>query len=269
MNQLALAPENVLVTPAFLVENAFQVGDRFNLRVAVNGYMSYEGVFRIAGLYDYFPTVMPGEMAIIGNLDYLSTQAGAEFPHLIWLRLASGSDHDKLLQAVNGKGITAGNPQDALALLAAAQAKMERVGIFGTLSVGFVAATLMAILAFLVHSYAALQERLYQFGVLRALGLRQRQVLGGVALEYTVLTIYGAALGGLIGMATVSQFAPLFRIPDNAGAPPPPLIPLVQQEATIHFALAFAILMVLTQIALMSYALRHRLFDALRVGSRE
>lgn len=266
MNQLALAPENVLVTRDFLAENQFNVGDRFNMRVAVSDDYSYTGTFRIAGIYDYFPTVQPGERTIIGNLEHLFTEAGAEFAHLIWIRLAPNGNGQALLQAVPAKGITAGNPRDTQALIATEQAKMERVGIFGTLTVGFVAATIMAILALLVHSYAAMQERLFQFGVLRAIGLRHRQVIGQVALEYSALTAYGALAGALIGLVTAEIFAPFFRIPDSAGAPPPPLIPLIQEEAALQFAVAFAVLMVLAEVAVLLYALSRRLFDALRIG---
>ena len=266
MNDLALAPENLLVTRAFLEEYQFHVGDQVNLRVTVSDGYSHIGAFRIAGVYDYFPTVRPGEMVLIGNLEHLFTEAGAEFAHHIWLRLAPDVDVEALGQAILREGITAGNPRDIRSLLATEQARMERVGIFGTLTVGFVAATIMAMLALLIHSYASMQERLYQFGVMRAIGLRHRQVVGQVALEYAVLTAFGACVGAVIGLVTAEVFAPFFRIPDAAGAPPPPLIPLIEQEATVQFALAFALLMILAEVIVLLYALSRRLFDALRIG---
>ena len=45
---------------------------------------------------------------------------------------------------------------------------MERVGIFGTLTVGFLASAAMAILGLLLYSYASLRDRVYRFSVLHA-----------------------------------------------------------------------------------------------------
>jgi putative ABC transport system permease protein len=266
MNELALAPEAVLVTRQFLTAHRLAVGDEFTMRVAVSDDYHYVGTFRIAGVYSYFPTVQPDEMTVIGNLEHLFTQAGSEFSHQIWLRMADGAEGKALFQAIPTIGIEASLQRDAHAVLAAEQAKMERVGIFGTLSVGFLAAAVMAMLALLVHSYASLQERLYQFGVMRAIGLMHRQVIGQVTLEYAVLTAYGALIGAATGLITAELFAPFFRIPEAAGAPPPPLIPLIQQEATLQFALTFAGVMILVELGVLIRALSTRLFDALRMG---
>ena len=143
---------------------------------------------------------------------------------------------------------------------------MERVGIFGTLSVGFLAATVMAMLALLVHNYASLQERLYQFGVMRAIGLWRGQVIVQVVLEYGMLTIYGAVIGSLIGLYTAEFFAPFFRIPEGAGAPLPPLLPIIAEDATMTLGLLFAGLMILSELLVMTRALTMRIFTTLRMG---
>jgi ABC-type antimicrobial peptide transport system permease subunit len=182
------------------------------------------------------------------------------------LRLQPGADARALVEAVKAKGVTPGRLRNTTTVLVEEQGKMERVGIFGTLTVGFLAASIMAVLALLVHSYASLQERLYQFGVLRAIGLAHRQVIGQVVLEYALLTLYGALIGAFTGLLTAEIFAPFFRIPDNAGAPPPPLLPLVEQNASLQFALIFVLSMILVEMIVLVRALSTRLFDALRMG---
>ncbi len=266
MNELAVAPENILVTQKFLNDHQSHLGDKVNIQVKLADAVSYRGTFTIAGLYRYFPTVQPEEMTVIANLDYLFAEAGSDFLHQIWLRMAADADGKVLLEAVRAQGIEPARVRDAKATLAIEQAKFERVGIFGTLSVGFLAASVMAVLALLVHSYASLQERLYQFGVMRAMGLLHRQVVGQVVLEYALLTLYGALIGAMIGLSTAETFAPFFRIPDQAGVPPPPLIPVVQQEASLQLALLFVLGMVLVEMIVLIRALSTRLFDALRMG---
>ena len=81
----------------------------------------------------------------------------------------------------------------------------------------------MAALALLVYSYASLQDRLYHFGVLRAIGLYRRQVLSQVVIEYTLLIVYGVLTGWWVGVLTSQLFTPFFRLTGAAGLPLPPL----------------------------------------------
>lgn len=266
MNRLALAPDNVLVTQALLEALSLRVGDKFRMNVRVADGIFLDSDFTVAGLYRHFPTVENDELVVIGNLEHLYTESGAEFDHSIWLRTAASTTGTDLFAEVRGIGLEPTFPRDARAAITVDQAKMERVGIFGTLSVGFLAATVMAMLALLVHNYASLQERLYQFGILRAIGLWRGQVLVQVILEYSLLTFYGAAVGSLIGLYTAELFTPFFRIPEAAGAPLPPLLPIIAEDATLTLGLIFAGLMILSELLVMLRALTMRLFVTLRMG---
>ena len=266
MNRLALAPENVLVTREFLAALTLRIGDQFNMSVRLADGIAYTGAFRVAGLYQHFPTVQSDEVVVIGNLEHLYTQSGAEFEHYIWLRTQPSTDGKALFRQVQDTGVEPTLPRDARAAIATDQAKMERVGIFGTLSVGFLAATVMAMLALLVHNYASLQERLYQFGVMRAIGLWRGQVLVQVVLEYGMLTLYGALMGSMVGLYTAQLFAPFFRIPEGAGAPLPPLLPIIAEDAITTLGLSFAVLMILSELLVMVRALSMRVFTTLRMG---
>jgi len=266
MNRLALTPEGVLVTQALLEGLHLQIGDRLPIQVRLADGVTINGNFQIAGLYRHFPTVENNEVVVIGNLDHLFTEAGAEFEHQIWMRTTPNFDDEALFQAVRNKGVEPILQRNARALIAANQAQLERVGIFGTLTVGFLAATIMAMLALLIHNYASLQERLYQFGVMRAIGLWRSQVIIQVVLEYTMLTAYGAIMGAMIGLYTSQLFAPFFRIPERSGLPLPPLLPIIAEDATITLGVTFAALMILCELFVMTRALTARVFAALRMG---
>ena len=143
---------------------------------------------------------------------------------------------------------------------------MERVGVFGTLSVGFIAATFMAALGLLTYSYASMNERLYLFSVMRSIGLNRGQVVGQVALEYTVLTAYGAIAGVVAGSTVATMFIPLFRITGDLGTALPPLLPILARDEIFPLAIAFAGVMIVLEIVVISSALYQRLFSALRLG---
>jgi putative ABC transport system permease protein len=218
------------------------------------------------GTYNYFPTVYEDEITIIGNLEYLSSFFGLPMPHRLWLRLQNGAAGEAVLAAVPTTGVETIDTQDAPQMITTARAEMERVGVFGTLSISFLAAAVMAGVGLLTYSYASLRERLYYFGMMRAMGVKRYQVIGQVILEYSLLTSYGATAGVLIGAVATELFVPLFRVTGEAGAPLPPLLPVIAQDQIIPLAVIFAGVMVLLELILISTALYRRLIVALRLG---
>jgi putative ABC transport system permease protein len=266
MNRLALIPEGILVSQKFLQEHTLQIGDRLQINVVTDAGVGVKTAFEIVGTYHYFPTVYEDKVTIIGNLENLFTLTGLTMPHHIWLRAQSGTSGEAILKAVATTGIETINDADARTLIATALAEMERVGVFGTLSISFLAAALMAALGLLTYSYASLQERLFNFAMLRAMGAKRGQIIGQVFLEYALLTGYGAIAGALIGMVVTNLFVPLFRITGDLGKALPPLLPIIAQAEIIPLAVIFAGLMVALELLLIAFALYRRLFTALRMG---
>ena len=124
----------------------------------------------------------------------------------------------------------------------------------------------MAALGLLTYSYASLHERLYLFSVLRAVGLARKEIVSQVALEYVVLTAYGAVAGVLCGSLAARLFVPLFRMSGDTGTPLPPLLPVIDQERILPLVLVFSVVMIGLELLIISTAFYRRLATALRMG---
>lgn len=268
MNRLAASPDSVLVSQAFLAQHLLKVGDGIPLWVTLDVGFRVQSQFTIAGVYSLFPTTEEAENPIIGNMDYLALLAGATFPHDIWLRVEEGTDSKALLKSVERLGVEAPKWEDSRVLIAAEKAKTERVGIFGTLTVGFLAAALMAVLALLVHSYASLQERLFQFGVLRAIGALRRQLMAQLTIEYGLLVLYGTIAGSFIGAYASELFTPFFRSASQSKVMLPPLIPIIAQDEVIRLTVVFGVVIILVELAATAQAMQRRLFEIMRMGNQ-
>lgn len=266
MNRLAMVDDGILIAQDFLVEHQLTIGDQLFIHVITDFGASVNENFTIVGTYEYFPTVYPDQPAVIGNLEYLFSFFGVTMPHRIWVDLAPGAGGDAFFEAVPSLGIDSRDRKDARATIAEEQAKMERVGVFGTLSVGFIAATFMAALGLLTYSYASMNERMYLFSVMRSIGLNRNQVVGQVALEYTILTAYGATAGVIAGSTTATMFVPLFRITGDLGTALPPLLPILAREEIFPMAILFAVVMIVLEMIVITSALFQKLFSALRLG---
>ncbi len=268
MNRLASAPDGVLVSREFLMSNGLQIGDGLSARVRLDedDLVGMAADLTIVGTYDYFPTVYEEEaVTVVGNTDYLSSLFGIAVPHDIWLRLEPGAAGRAVLEAIPGAmRITTDTEHDARAILTAERARMERVGIFGTLTVGFIAATTMAILGLLIYSYASLRERVYRFAVLHAIGLSRRQIVTQVIMEYAFLAVFGALAGVLIGMFTSELLIPFFRFTGERGMPLPPLLPMIAGQKVMNLAIVVSLIIILAEVTTIASTLYRQVLAMLK-----
>ena len=264
MNQLALWPNAVLIPQEIYEANHLQVGDDINLRIGINYEFTVNAPFKVAGFYNNFPTIYEDQTTLIGNLEYLTFYVGMIVPHDIWLNLQPGAVGEDVLDSVPTLGVTTVREGDTQALIKAEQAKFERVGVFGTLSIGFVAAVIMAAMGLLIYTYASLQERLHRFTILRAVGLQRRQISTQVVMEYLFLTSFGAIAGSFIGSAASNLFVPLFRITGEKNVPLPTLIPVIAQNEVAQLVAVFVSFIVLAEVVVIAKALSQRAYSLLK-----
>lgn len=266
MNRLAPQDDGVLVSQQFLTANQLSIGDKLTIWVLTDFGASVTAQFTVVGVYEHFPTVYADQPAVVGNLEHLFSYFGMTMPHRIWLRLQPDAQGEAVLEEVLTTGISTLNEQDTRQIIADEQAKMERVGVFGTLSVGFMAAAFMAALGLLTYSYSSLHERLFVFSVLRSIGLKRPQIISQIALEYLILIAYGALAGVAVGTVAANLFVPLFRVTGDATALLPALLPIIAQEEIWPLAALFAMTMIVLELIVISAAIYQRLASALRLG---
>ncbi len=264
MNQLAQWQNGILIPEKLFRDNHLQIGDDISVRVGINYEFTVNSQFKVAGTYKYFPTVYSDDIVFIGNLDYLSFYVGMVVPHNIWMRTdpdVKGKDIVKAVEKLNVIGV---NEDDARELIRTEQAKFERVGVFGTLSVGFIAAVVMAMLGLLIYTYASLQDRIRRFTILRAVGLQRRQISIQVIMEYLFLTSFGAIAGSLIGAGASHFFVPLFRVTGEKNVPLPTLIPIIAQDKVAQLVIVFVGIIVLAEVIVIARALSQRAYTMLK-----
>lgn len=269
MNLLAAESRNILMPRPLLAQLNLLPGDEIRLKVNLATGQSVTDQFVVAGVYDHFATVYHEPYTLIGNLDHLFALAGTAYAYDVWMQVDEAVGAQELKQSIRRMGIEPAKWRHVPSLIVEEQARMERVGIFGTLSVGFLAAAAMAFLALLVHSYASLQDRMFQFGVLRAVGVLRAQIIGQISIEYILLTGYGTISGAIIGSLASQIFSPFFRITAEVRNPLPPLMPLIAEEEIAILALVFACAIIVIEVSVTFQALTRRLFDALRMGYQE
>ncbi|MFN2129747.1 MAG: FtsX-like permease family protein [Anaerolineae bacterium] len=276
MNQLATQANGVLVSEGFMQEHHLQVDDAIQLRVVLvdvgANEISLSDRFTVVGSYRYFPTVYEkgnGDVVFVGNLEYLFQQAGGPEIHNIWLRTEPDADQRELARQVSDLGVRIKMWGDVRRAVSVEQARAERVGTLGTLTIGFLAAAAFSGIGLLIYNYASLQERLFRFTILRAVGLSLGQIVAQVVLEYVVLMAYGIVGGALVGASASQLFIPFFQAADQNVLRPPTMIPFVAWAEIARISGVFLIALVVAQTSVIGAALRRGVFQALRIGDSE
>lgn len=269
MNRLGRVRNGVLVSRRALEQYNILEGQKLNVEVTVEtAAQSIE--FVVVGVYDLFPTVYSRSAeALIGNIDYLFEQTGDPSLYSIWLKTAPDLKGEALMKSIESMGVLPLATYDTRDLLRKDSELSERIGIFGVLSVGFIAGSVLSWLGLLVYTSASMQGRLQQIGVLKAIGVQTRQTLLMEGVEYSGVILYGVLGGILSGVLVSYMFVPFFQFNVTAATAVPPFLPFIDWGRIAWFAVIFAGALLLSEVAILYQTTRNDIFQALRMGQRE
>lgn len=269
MNSLAIANDGVLLHRDFMLANSIQVGDPIQVRVTSYG-TGAEMTMTVVGDFNYWPTWYPeGEDAVplmVGNLDYFFEQAGGMVPYNVWAKVEPGTDMAQVVRDLRPYDITVLDYRDARARIAEEQRKPERQGLFGVLSVGFLAAALLTVLGFFLYALFSFRRRFIELGTLRAIGLSPAQMTTFLASELAFLVLMGLGAGTLLGIIVSNVYIPYLQVGNTAQALIPPFLVEIAWPAVTRIYILFGTLFVVALAVLAGLLLRMKIFQAIKLG---
>lgn len=266
MNSLALENNGVLLNREFMRRNTIEIGDSVRMRFVRYG-LRGEADMTVLGELFYFPGWYPEEgPLVVGNLDYLFQMMGGQFPYDVLVRTAPGTDFQKVQRELYGYDINVMNFYSARQKIAGEQALPERQGLFGVLSVGFIASGILTVLGFLLYTLFSFRRRFIELGTLRAIGLSSWQMTVFLAWELAFLIGVGIGIGTLLGTAMSDAFIPYLQVGTTAEAVTPPWSVAIAWDAVTRVYALFGLLFVTALFALIVSLLRMRIFQAIKLG---
>ena len=267
MNALASTPEGILVSNRFLASNGLRGGDAMRLTVNLEGGL-IEIETQIVGVFDYFPTWYPDsdQPLIVGNLNYLFEQAGSEFPFRVWLKADDSLRERNLRSALNQRQLFGTSWQEPQTAIAATLLSPERQGLFGLLSVGFIAAAILTVLGLLLYAVFSYRRRQVELGILRAIGLSTRKMTALIGWELVLLILSGVVLGTTLGIGVSRLFIPYLQIGTSTTALIPPFIVEIAWDAVSQVYVLLVLLFIMALVSLVLLGMRMKIFMAIKLG---
>jgi putative ABC transport system permease protein len=266
MNRLAAASDGILVSSGFLAQQGLAVGDPLRLTVGVSGQYA-EVQFTVVGALDMFATLYPQDGPFfVANLDHIYDALGGTYPYDVWLATDASATSEEVVAGVRDLGLVVVTDQDAREVIAAEQTRPERQGLFGLLSVGFIAAAVLTVIGFLVYAVVSFQRRFIELGMLRAIGLSKRQMAAFLAGELAALILTGVSLGSGLGVGASMLFIKYFQIGTDKTALVPPFVVEIAWQQVVIILAVFGAMFILAVAVLVILLNRMRVFEAVKLG---
>ncbi len=222
LTALADAAVPAVASTAFLEASALAVGESIPLEIA--------GVRRtvdIVGAVRAFPTVEEDQPALVVDLPTttLLRFEGSDSvdPPDEWWFAVDDDALDATVAALEERPIDSRSVVSQAARARALATDPVALGIIGALSIGFVAATLFAVVGFVVSAAVSARERVSEFALLRALGLSSGQLSSWLSLENAVLASVSLVAGCALGLVIAWVVLPFVTVTQEARTPFPPV----------------------------------------------
>ena len=272
---LASNPLAVLAGSALRDRHGVRLGDRIEVRWT--GQPPLAGF--VVGFVEYWPTFNPrGEERwlsgipdrrgptnlIVANLAYLHAKLALE-PYEIWIDARDGVSSAAVYAAMQDEGLVVERLYDTSQVLLGARNDAMVQSTNGALTLGFAIAMLTSIAGFIVFWVMALRTRTLQFGVLRAMGLRPRQVTAMLITELLVLAAGAALIGYAAGRLAADLFIPLVQLAEGAAQVPPFRVTALRADFLRVYAVVAASLLA-QSIVFQLYVARVSVHQALKLG---
>lgn len=269
MNALAVRPDGILLPGEFMRENSIRVGDPIQVRITSYA-AGAEMTMTVVGEFDYFPTWFPtaedATPLIVGNLEHFFENAGGQLPYDVWIKTDPGLDFEKLEEDLRGVDIMVLDWRSARQRILEEQRLPERQGLFGVLSVGFLAAALLTVLGFFLYALFSFRRRYIELGTLRAIGLSAGQMTTFLAWELAFVIFLGLAVGTLIGAVVSNVYIPYLQVGADPAAMTPPFLVEIAWPAIVRIYVLFVALFVAALSVLAALLLRMKIFQAIKLG---
>jgi putative ABC transport system permease protein len=268
LNLLSDSPKALLVSSALRDEFDLHPGDPVQL--AWGGNAALDGY--IYAFIDYWPTFNPlvktrdrPAAIVVANLAYLQAMLPIE-PYQVWLRKAPGAQSREVFASIHEKKLPIETLVDASQEIVARRNDPMLQGTNGALTLGFIIAMGISITGFVIYWILSLKARTLQFGVLRAMGLRQARVIMMLVTEQVLISGAAIAAGILIGYLASLLFIPLLQLTSSAAAQVPPFL-IVSLGADVLKIVGVAVAMLAIGAVLFRLIIsRIRIHQALKLG---
>lgn len=269
LEALSEYPQGIILSEAFEKTYGLKHGD--TVKIKYGGNDSFEAT--VLAFVPYFPSMNPYETAKDGsymnfavmNLDYVNIMTRTE-PYQVWIRMKEGALTEDLYKSIEDSDI-----KPTLLRVAGQETIAEKndpmlQGMNGALTLGFMIIMIMCIIGFLMYWILSIKSRTLQFGILRAMGMKYREIIAMILYEQLLTS--GAAIPAAIYIGGVASdlYVPLFQYLYTAKEQVPGFVVIPQRADYIKIYIIIGAMLFISFAVLGTLIRRINISKALKLG---
>lgn len=275
LNVMASSEYAVLVSENFMTNKGYKLGDTIEIEDNDD-----DGKIRltIVGFFPYWPSYKPvsyslssdgslvetQQYMVVTNLSMLQREL-ASYPYEVWMTV--GTDTNGLYQFVEE------NPKVAFAKFRDLEVIKEDLrndtlfqGTNGILTMSFVVVLILCGVGYLIYFILSIRSKELLFGVLRAMGMRKREITTMLLLEQIFCGLYAILAGAGIGLLGSRMFVPMIQNAYAASDQVLPLTLITSRQDLVQLFTIIAIVMVVCLFVLTRIVAHLNITKALKLG---
>lgn len=274
LNLIAPDPTAVLISRTMAEEKGIKEGDM--IHIGWSG-LSNKPV-TVYGIVDFFPTFNPNAIQIPGSTEVASTPllvvAHLEFiqnnlalePYEVWLKLDPDASREELYEELSRNHVPILSMNDTRGELIKQMNDPFQLAMNGVMTLGFLISVIITFIGFLLYWTLSLKSRIVQFGVLRAMGISFRQLIGMLVIEQILTSGAAIVIGAVTGHVTSRLFVPLFQMTFNPATQVPPFEVFFQANDAVNLYSVVS-LMIIIGLCILAYMVsRIKIHQAIKLG---
>lgn len=264
MNQLATYRDGVIIDKS--IAGTSNIGDKVAVTLIVDD-IPVDVRMRIVGLVEGWPGQYSVDRPyLVMNLSYVSDEIGFMPPTDVWVRRDTRVPLDEVISAARTAAIPILDTIDFDDARTSEFTRPERQALFGMLSVGFVAAAGLTIMAILVSALASMRQRNIELGMLQAMGMPAHTARRVIVLEQSIITMSGMICGLLAALVCAEWILPSL----HAGVAPhrdiPANIPITAWSTIAGMLAIYAVAVLVALGTVFRNSRSLRIADAVKLG---
>lgn len=219
LNVLASNREGVLVSENFMSIQGYKLGESIVFKDKNGKSM----VGYIKGFFNYWPGYQPIEYRlnengtllnidhymIVGNLTTLQGSMGV-VPYQVWMKVNDNGARFEEWRTKN-PDVSLSKVQNIEQLLTKAVEDTLIQGTNGILSMSFIVVLILCCVGYLIYWIMSIRSRELLFGVLRAMGMRKKEITWMLVIEQICSGLFAIVMGGIIGAISSIMFVPMIQ----------------------------------------------------------
>lgn len=273
LNVLASVENGALVSENFMTKLGLSIGDSVSFSDSHFGKV----VVRICGFFSYWPTYEPtvyvqnkdGSMGkadqymVVANLTYLEKQWGPT-PYEVWMKSDDTKGIYDFVEANTKLRLTRFSDLDEIEDETLTDTLFQ--GTNGILTMSFIVVLILCAVGYLIYWIMSIRSRELLFGVLRAMGMKKREITGMLVVEQICSGVFSIVAGAGVGLMASKLYVPLVQSAYAADNQVLPLRLITSQDDMIKlFAVIFAVMLVCLVI-IARIVSRMNISNALKLG---